>query len=147
MDNLQLPCGTCDHMSKTCSSNCAALHEFLRWTDNNRACVRAQAREAHVSTDFLDVVIKQNPDLPPWEDVSQITNEYGTIDLSCLKERDAELFEDRYIRDMSIFELAEKYGITEPGIKSRIKRIRRYIKMNLLEKLVKQAYPERLLPK
>lgn len=143
----KLPCDTCDRISKTCSSSCAALHEFLRWTDKNRACVRTQAREAHVSTDFLDVLIRQNPSLPAWEDIAQTGGDYGTIDLSCLSGQEADLFDDRYIRDMTICQLAEKYNLSEPGVKSRIKRIRRKIKINMLEELVKQAYPERLLPK
>lgn len=141
-----LPCTNCEKQTKTCSSYCKELHQFLRWTDENRAGVRDQAREIHVSTDFLDVIDQKYPDLPDWQDIASAGIDYGQIDLSILKPRDQELFEDRYIRGMVIKKLAEKYGLTIHGIKSRIKRIRRKIKENCYLILLKQAYPDETFP-
>jgi len=143
---IQLPCINCEKKSTRCSSHCKQIHQFLRWTDENRAGVRDQAREVHVSTDFLDVIDQKYPDLPDWQDIASAGIDYGQIDLSTLKPIDRELFEDRYIHDMSIKELAEKYNLKTSGIKSRIKRIRRKIKENYYLVLLKQAYPNRTFP-
>lgn len=141
-----LPCIGCPDQTKICSSHCEKLYNFLRWTDNNKAAVCDQARETHVTPDFLDAVQQKNPDIPSWQDVASDSFPYGMLDLSYLSPNDKALFESRYIEDLGIEALALKYDLKVNGVKSRLKRIRRRIKDEYYLMLLRAAYPNKVFP-